>query len=259
MRILLASIFILIFGLLDLFDSPRSVFHRFSAPIQYGLRHSAVVLKDSFKLFHNLNDIRKQNLFLLKENQELKGVIVDLKMAEEENELLRSQLKLKNEEFFDKELLMALVMGNPNDLTGTSLVLDKGTRQGVKVGDNAVVGNVLVGVVSDVSEERCVMDLLVSPQVSITVVNSEPASRAEGLARGDLGTSIKVTRLLPGEKVDEGDIFVSTGRDGRILPGLVIGQVSEVTLESAEPLKSAVLSSLVEYSRLEKVFIILGL
>lgn len=185
-------------------------------------------------------------------------MIVDLKKAEEENELLRDQLELKNEEFFDKDLLLALVMGNPRDLTGTSLILDKGSRQGVQVGDNVIVGNALVGIVEEVTEERSVIDLIVSPEVAMTVVNIESASAAEGLAQGDLGTSVRVTRLLPGEQVEVDDIFVTSGKDGKFLPGLSVGRVSEVSFESAEPLKSANLVPMVDLSKLEKVFIILG-
>ncbi len=215
-------------------------------------------IKNSYQLFHDLNNIRKENLALLRENRELQGIIVDLKKAEEENKLLRDQLELKNKDFFDKDLLLALVLGNPADLTGTSLVLDKGSRQGVQVGNNVVSGNILVGIVTQVSDERSIMELTISPQVSITVINVEPVSKAEGLAQGDLGTSIKVTRLLPGEKVDKDDIFVSSGKDGKFLPGLTVGRVSEVTFESAEPLKSAILSPIVDFSRLDKVFIILN-
>jgi rod shape-determining protein MreC len=227
--------------------------------VQYGLRRTAISIKDSYQLFHDLNNIRIENLDLLKENQELKGIVVDLKKAEEENRLLRDQLELKNEEFFDKELLLALVMGNPKDLTGTSLVLDKGTRQGVQVGDNVVVGNFLVGIVSQVSEGRSIMNLVVSPKVSMTVINVELNSKAEGLAQGDLGTSVKVTRLLPGESVQKDDAFVTSGKDGKFIPGLVVGQVSDVVFESAEPLKSAILIPMVDFSKLEKVFIILSL
>jgi rod shape-determining protein MreC len=258
-RIILATIIVLILGLLNFFNPLRSVFQKFATPVQYGLRRSAVSIKDSNKLFHDLNNIRKENLNLLRENQELKGIVVDLKKAEEENKLLRDQLELKNEGFLEKDLLLASVLGNPKDLTGTSLVLDKGSKQGVRMGDNVVAGNFLVGIVSEVSEQRSTMDLVISPNVSMTVISVESKSKAEGLAQGDLGTSVRVTRLLPGEMVEEKDVFVTSGKDGKFLSGLAVGEVSEVTFESAEPLKSAILDPMVDFSKLDKVFIILGL
>jgi len=258
-RIFITAIFILIFGLLDLLNPFRSVFQTVTTPIQYGLRRGAINIKESYQLFGNLNSIRLENLDLLREKQELQSTIVNLKNAEEENMILRNQLELKNQGIFDKDLLLALVMGNPNDATGTSMVLDKGKRQGVQVGDNVVVGNFLVGIVIEASSERCIIDLIVSPNVSMTVVNVEPRSGAEGIAKGNLGTSIEVTRLLPGESVEKGDIFVTSGKDGKFLPKLAVGQVSDVLFESAEPLKSAVLNPMVNFSKLDKVFIVLSL
>lgn len=243
---------------MDVFDPMRAAFQRVAGPVQYGLRSSAISIKDTYQLFHNLNNIRKENLELVKQNRELQGIIVDLKKAEEENKLLREQLQLKNEEFFDKDLLLAFVMGNPNDVTGTSIVLDKGSRQGVEIGNNVIRGNFLVGVVTNVSEERSEVDLVISPDVSITVADVEQNNKTEGLARGDLGTSIKVTRLLPGDEVEEGDVFITSGKDGKFLPGLSVGSVSNVSFESAEPLKTATLDPLVDLSKLDKVFIILG-
>jgi rod shape-determining protein MreC len=236
----------------------RDVFQKFTTPVQFGLSSMAVAVKNTYFLFHDLNTIRKENLILLKENQELRGIIVDLKVAEEENHLLREQLDLKNQDMFDKYLLLALVMGNPQDITGSSLVLDKGSRHGVKVGDNVILGNSLIGIITKVTGERSILTLTVSPHVSITVANAQPGLEAEGLAQGDLGTSIKVTRLLPGEEVQVGDVFVTSGKDGRFLPGLSVGSVSDVSFESAEPLKSAVLSPMVDLTKLEKVFIIVN-
>lgn len=259
MRIFITAILILILGLLDLLNTPRSIFQNFTTPVQYGLRKSAINFKDTYKLFGNINDIRKENLELLREKQELQGEIINLKTAEEENKLLRNQLELKNQDFFDKDLLLALVMGNPNDATGTSMVLDKGKRQGVQVGDNVVVGNFLVGIVTQVTEERSVVSLIVSPEISMTVVNVETYSKAEGIAKGNLGTSVEVTRLLPGERVEKGDTFVTSGKDGKFLPELVVGQVSDVAFESAQPLKSADLMPMVDFSKLDKVFVILNL
>lgn len=259
MRIFITAIIILILGLLDFLNPLRSVFQTFTTPVQYGLRRGAINIKESYQLFGNLNDIRKENLDLLREKQELEGIIVDLKTAEEENKILRNQLELKNQDFFDKDLLLALVMGNSKDATGTSMILDKGKRQGVQVGDNVVIGNFLVGIVTQVSAERSTMNLIVSPDVSMTVTNVEPSSKAEGIARGNLGTSVEVTRLLPGESVEKGDVFITSGRDGKFLPELAVGQVSDVVFESAEPLKSAVLTPMVNFSELDKVFIILSL
>jgi len=258
-RIFIATVFVLIFGLIGLLDPVRGAFQKFTTPVQYGLRNGAVGIKESYQLFSRLNQIRQENLRLLEEKQQLEGEIVDLKKAAEENKLLRYQLELKNKDYFDKELLLSLVMGNPSDTTGTSLMIDKGSRQGLQVGDNVVVGNFLVGIISEVGEERSKIDLITSPEVSMTVINIENNSRAEGIAKGSLGTSVRVSKLLPGEKVERGDIFVTSGRDGKFVPGLIVGEVSDIEFESADPLKNADLSSMIMFNKLDRVFVVLSL
>lgn len=255
MKVLILSVIFLILGLLDILNPLRNVVHSVSAPIQFGLRRSAISIKDTMQLFHNVDEIRRENLELRQDIYELQTVVINLKRFQEENEILRYQLELKNKDTFDKELLMASVMGNSGDLTGASIILDKGSRHGVKINDNVVLGNFLVGKVTKLNVERCVVTMITSPNLSISVKNLD--SGAEGIARGNLGTSVLVTRLLPGEKIDLGSVFVTSGKDGNFLPNLGLGLVSEVSFESAEPLKNANLDPLIDFQSLEKVFIVL--
>lgn len=254
---LMVSIFILIIGLLDLFNPIRSLYQKYTSPIQFGLRHSAFELKEAVRFFSNVNLMREENLSLRRNSQELTSIIVDLKKAAEENDILRKQLELSNDRTQDRVLVMALTMGNPRDPTGTSMILDKGGRHGVKVGNIVILGNFLVGRITETTRERSKVLLITSPQISMTVSNLNTESSAEGLAQGDKGTRVKVTKILPGERVDVGDIFVTTGKDGNYLPGFAIGRVDAVSFESAEPLKSATLIPMTEYDKLEKVFIII--
>ncbi|OGC46365.1 hypothetical protein A2V49_02385 [candidate division WWE3 bacterium RBG_19FT_COMBO_34_6] len=255
MRILFITICILILGLLDLLNPIRSVFQKFSSPIQFGLRKSAIETKDTFKLFYNINKIRKDNLELLDKNNELMSIIIDLKHADEENELLKNQLQLKGDKEYDKKLLIASVMGNPMDLSGTSIMIDKGERHGITLGSNVILGGNIVGIVREVTSERSKVELITSPNLSITV--RKLGSSTEGLAVGDLGTSVKVTRLLPGEAVSKDDVFITSGKDGIFLPDLTVGVVEDFSFESAEPLKTAYLKTIIDLPNLYKVFIIL--
>lgn len=251
------AIFILILGLTNLLNPVRSVYQKFTSPIQYGLRISAISMKEATQLFHNLNNIRRENIDLIKENHELQGIIVELKRAEEENVLLRNQLELKNDNLVDKELLLAKVLGNLEDTTGTTFILDKGFKQGIELNDNVIVGNHLIGLITEVTNDRSVVRMITSPDTSITVKDIDSSTNIEGLARGDVGTSIRVTRLLPGEKIDKGDIFITSGKDGVFVPGLSVGIVEVVTSDSADPLKNARLKPMLDFTRLEKVFVIL--
>lgn len=222
----------------------------------YGLDAIAVDLKDFSRLFYNLNNIRNENLNLLRENEDLRGIIVELKNAEEENVILREQLSLSEQFEFEKELLLADVLGNPNDLSGSSVILDKGSRHGVAVGDNVIRGSFLIGVVSEISSERSLVKLITSPEVSATVYNIDNPT-TEGLVKGNLGTTLVVSRILPGESVEIGDSFVTSGKDGNFIRGLSVGSVESIVFDPSEPLKSVLIVPSIDLDSISKVFVLL--
>lgn len=250
------AIFILgIFGVLTPF---QDLFQTILTPVQFGLRSSAGNIRGGIDFFAHLKNVRNTNITLLQENNDLKAAILELKKTQEENILLKEQLKLKNKDTFDKELVLANVLGNPADLTGGSIIIDKGSRQGIKIGANIIEGNYLVGIVKEVSTERSLVRLITSSDVSATVIDIDSSQKTEGLAIGQYGTSIRMTRILPNEEINPGDTIITSGKDGLFEPGLLVGKVVEVVQVPAEPLKSAYLETIVDKSSLRKVFVILN-
>ena len=258
MKKLFIALIIFIFGTFGVLNPVRDAFQFIFAPIQFGLKNVALGLKGSIDFFYNLKRLRDENIALLQENNDLTSVILELKKAEEDNELLKDQLNLKNKESFDKEFVMASVMGNPNDLTGGTIIIDKGLRHGIKIGANVIEGNYLVGIVKEVYTERSLVSLITSPSVSATVRDIDVAQKTEGLVTGKYGTSIQMTRILPNEEINVGDSIITSGKDGFFEPGLLVGKVVQVVEVPAEPLKSAYLETIVDTSKLHKVFVILN-
>lgn len=256
MKYIILSLIILVLGVAKILNPVRDATQIISSPIQLGLRELAIDFKSGFTFFTNLKQIRTDNLALLEEIERLNSKLVELKQAERDNLLLKEQLRLKNENIFDKELVLADVLGNLSDQTGGTVVLNKGTKHNVKVGDNVIKGNHLVGIIKEVSYGRSVVNLITSPEISITVFDVDVIGRTEGLAIGQYGTSIQMTRVLPNEELNVGDTIVTSGTGGLFEPGLIVGKVSEITKDSAQPLKVAFLDTIVDLAALYKVFVI---
>jgi rod shape-determining protein MreC len=174
----------------------------------------------------------------------------------EENKLLREQLGLKGEIELSSDLVLANVLGNPLDGSGTSLVLDKGDDNGVSVNDAVIKGKYLIGRISRVLDKRSVVELTTSPNLTASVVDVN--TKTEAVIVGQYGTSIQMHRILPNEVVSEGDIIVTSGKDGSFLPGFVVGEVDWVSKESASSLKSATIKTLVDPGSIDKVFVVLS-
>lgn len=257
MRILILSFIIFVLGFIGLLNPVRDFFQDVFSPVQVGVREMARDLKEGVKFFSNLKAIRDENLLLLEENQELRSRILEIQIAEEENSALKEQLGLDIWEDFDKELVLANVLGNPLDVTGGSILINRGVSHGIKNGDNVIRGRNLVGIVADVSEKRSLVNLVTSPAVSITVKDVDVYGKTEGLATGQYGTSIEMSRILPIEEVFVGDTIVTSGKDGIFEPNLVVGNVEEVIEGSAEPLKTARLGTSIDVTDLDRVFVVI--
>jgi len=247
---------VLIFGFVGLFNPIRDGFQHIFLPIQVGLRRSAVNLKDTTQLFFNFNRIRKDNLNLISEIVDLKSQLIEAQLALEENKILRDQLELKNSGDFNGDLLLASVMGNPSDLSGGTVYISEGSHQGINVGDNVVVGNNLIGIVDEVGGTKSKVILTTSSR--FRAVAKDLVTHTEGLAVGNFDTTVGINKILVGDSVNTGDVFVTSGADGIYFPGLIIGYVSQVNLDSAKPLKSAILEVPLSVGKLDKVFVILN-
>lgn len=256
MKLLILSIIIFLFGLLNIFNPIRNILQRSMAPFQYGTLTLARGIKDGFGYFVNLENIYNENVFLMKEVNELKSQLVELEDLKAENEVLREQLELTEGVNVVGNVVLASVLGNPLDSSGTSLILDRGSKNGIEEEDMVVKGRIFVGRIISVTDRRSVVELTTSPNLTATVVDIN--TKTEAIVIGQYGTSIKMHRILPQESITNGDIVVTSGRDGKYLPGFIVGEVDSIVEESASSLKSATLKTMFDFSSIDRVFVIIS-
>lgn len=256
MKLLIASIVIFIIGFFGLLSPLQNGLSIISTPVQSSLSNSAQSIKNVYVFFVGVREVSKDNENLRLENQALKDSVVQYKIAGEENALLRQQLEVKEEFPEDQTFVLANVLGNPADKTGSSIVIDKGTRDGIKQGNNVVVGKSIVGIVRTAEIGRSVVDLITSPNVSITAMDIDSPNKAEGLVTGQFGTSIELTRILPSDILEVGDTIITTGKDGSFEPNLIVGTVTEIQGTAADALRTAFIESQVDLNKLTKVFVL---
>lgn len=255
MRILILSIIVFLLGIINFTRPLQTGAHFVFGPVQLGMAEIARNLKDSFRFFSNLSEIRNDNLALMEQNTVLLAEVAELKGEREENKILREQLELKREQEIDVPVVMASVLGNPSDTSGNTVILDKGTGSGIQVGDSVILNKHLVGSITKAYFLRSVVELTSSPSFTATVHDSE--TRTEGLVKGQYGTNLVMDRILPGEAISEGDIIVTSGKDGFFEPDLVVGIVKSVSNLTADPLITAELEPVVDVGNLNKVFVII--
>jgi rod shape-determining protein MreC len=181
-------------------------------------------------------------------------------------EINQENIRLREQLTFSQSLnyrhIPAELIGRDPDNLFSALVINKGTHSGVEK-DMAVIAwqggsQALVGkVIHARTFESLVMPLYDS---SLLIAARFSASRYEGIVegQGDPESALRM-RFIPKRARDEinyGDLVVSSGMGGIYPPGLNIGRVSGVSYQEYETSMEVELESLIDFSRLEYVFVI---
>jgi rod shape-determining protein MreC len=142
---------------------------------------------------------------------------------------------------------------NPNFDT---ILISRGSRDGVRPHSVVVTRNGLVGQVWEVSPTTASVVLLTDPQYGSVGGRVQRAnSRAEGVCRGD-SAAITMIDLRIDADIKPGDQIVTSGYS--IFPkGLLIGKVKEIKNEEGGVTKTAKLIPAVDFTRLEQVYVLL--
>jgi len=204
--------------------------------------------------YKDLRVLEADNAGLSVEITRLRGEIARLQEIERENETLRQQLG-SEPRLDQKQLILAQVVGLVSEQGGSAIVLNKGEVGGVAVGDLVVLGNYLIGEVTRVESDRSLVMLLGDSRLSVAALDQDSPDRSGGVVWGSFGTKLRMEKILPKERIDEGDLVISSGLDDKVPHGLVLGQVTRVIFSTGEILKEAELKLLFDPSKLESVFI----
>lgn len=180
----------------------------------------------------------------------------ELKLLEDENAELRTQLNFfSNQKFVH---IGAEVIGRNIEALGSTLVINRGQKDGVRVGNAVIVSNgVLIGKVAKVEEESSLVRLLNDNQskVAATILNHE---KSLGVIEGGYGISVRMDFIPQQEDVRVGDLIVTSGLEPGMPRGLLVGNVVAIEKEAYEPFQKAILSPAASLSSIALVSVVTG-
>lgn len=249
LSLILVGLLISIIDRSGFFNPVRGFFQNITMPIQLGLYRSVEGVKDKLSIFSDIASLRSQNTKLEGDNIELKSQIASLKKVQEENQVLKDQLGLKDK--VPEPLKRANVLGFSPLGTTSRLLLDKGQKEGVKVGDFALVRNNFVGRIVSVTNQTSTLELLTDPDSKIP---AQTETGAKGLLVGQFGSEARLTKVLQQETLKEGDLIMTLA-DIDIPKNLVLGKITQVFKNDREIFQEAKVEYLFPISKITEVFI----
>ncbi len=202
----------------------------------------------------------------------------DLQMAQAELEQLRIQvdaLQRENEELreiqgeyqtmlelfdraretpeFTRET--ATVIGYDSSPLFRSMILDKGSDDGIHVGMPVEGARGLVGQVYRTTNQAAMVLLLTDNSSSVPARLG--SSRATGIARGGgLGGAMTMDWIELEEQIEIGEVVYTSGLGGRFPQDMVIGRITDVERREADLFQKATIQPATDFESLERVFVI---
>ncbi len=227
------------------------------SPIQDGANKALKPVRDLFGWFSSTLHAKSQRDQLLKQNEKLRAQLIQHVGEERAYERLRRLYHLDNQlGIAAYRPVTATVTGKSPNLWNSTINIDKGTADGVKINDPVIVGEGVVGKVTLAAPDGSQVSLLTDPNVGVSAIINETG--APGLIEPKVGDpgDLLMQYLPANTPVNPGDYVVTSGtistQDPSIFPrGIPIGQVTSVQEEG--PYKSVNVHPLAELHGLETV------
>lgn len=241
------------------FVAKASWFSGIRAVFESGLKPFQQAVSSFVQFPQNFSDIEKDQL--RKEIAALQKKIADQKQLEKDLSALKDQFQITYPK--SEILLPAKIIGVPRFLPGVSapsiFIIDKGEKDGVKVRHAVVVKDTVVGKVTKTSKTMAVVTILTD---SSSIFSAVTQSFVLGVVRGVDGGNIVFDNILSSQKVSIGEIVVTKGDINEegigYLPNLVVGKIISIDKTQSSLFQMVKLKSLLDFSSLSTVFVIVG-
>ena len=205
-----------------------------------------------FKSYIWLRNLRTENESLKQRIAKLQNQVTAYQEAFIENQKLRRLLDFKKTTGYETIAAQVVV----HDLTGwfQTLMVDKGFRDGVGpdmpvVNEEGVVGRIL-----DVSDHYSRVLLITDQGSAVDAIDVR--NRLRGILCGKDASGCLLKYVNANLDMDEGDLIITSGKDGIFPKGLRLGIVHAVYRDPASMFQRIGVKPLVQLSTIEEVLII---
>ncbi len=245
---------VLIFGLskFGILNPLASVFQKIVSPIQ-GLTYNAVNTTNSLGTNDKIKKLENENLLLT-------SMLSDQKKLKDNNSALSDQFQTSFPN--SSTLLPANIVGAPSFIPGLSLpetfIIDKGTNDGVRIGEAVVYKNNLVGKITKTNDFLSEVTLVTNVSSSFTAKSS--SSEVLGVIKGQGAGEMILDNVLLSDNLNPADLVFTNGdtslSGSGYPPDLVVGKILSVDKKASSLFQRAEVSSFIDFAKITTVFII---
>lgn len=237
--------------------APQELLGAVMVPLQRATAAVSSAVEGFVDKYVRIDQIIAENEALTAENAELREQLVDYDLIKREVEQLREAWEIK-EEFPDRQIVNANVIGRDPLEKYYAFTIDKGSRHGIEVKDCVITAAGIVGRVIEVGPNYAKVATILDPSVSVGCMVSRTGDI--GLVGGDgelaMNKQCAMTLLPRDTLAAAGDEVITTGEGGVFPKQLAVGTVKDVYLEKSGKSMVAVIEPYEDIESVRTVMVI---
>lgn len=217
------------------------------------LNRLSISLNRAFAELNSLGQLRDRIAVLEEQLASRQIELIQLREAASDYDRLVSLLSytaaLENQEFLTADVIAF----DPSGIA-RSLIINRGTRDGVGVGMPVATDLGLVGRIVSVTANAAQVQLIHDENSAVSA--RLQTTRAEGSVIGQASGVLRMTFIDLDENIIQGDLVITSGLGGNFPPDMVVGQVTSIRQFEFELFQEAEVRSLIDFDMLEFVLVI---
>lgn len=217
-------------------------------------------ITDAFSAVHELAKLRKEYDELAKKLENYEQMRRSNAEIRKENERLKEQLDFSSS--IEEKNYPAQIIARDTDNLYASLTINKGSAAGIRKnmpviayqnGNSGLVGKVVqvgkfTSIVMPVYNLNCT--------VSARIQNTRDLGLVSGNGSQDSALSMKYIRKRVADELQYGDVVVTSGENSNYMRDIPVGTISKITALDYNSLLDIELTPVIDFSRLENVFVV---
>lgn len=221
-------------------------------PPERVLRATGLGIRSVWMNYVDLIHVRQQNEDLKSQLDHLR--LEEDSLAEDARQGQRLQALLGFREKYIYKTVIAQVIGSSGTEQSRVLLIDKGSRDGLKPDMPVITPDGIVGKTRDVFGHTSQVLEISDPTSGAGVILEK--TRIRGVLRGDSWGQPEIVNISPDERIQKGDVVITSGGDEIYPRGLAVGTVDRVAPDPDGTLVNVLIRPAANLARLEEVLII---
>ena len=227
-------------------------------PMQDGINSVGVWVSDRAGSMQSMEELRTENEQLRQQVEDLTRQNESLQSDQSELEELRALFAL-SQQYVNYTKIGARVISSGSGNWYENFVINKGSDDGIAVNMNVLARDGLVGIVTEVGHNFARVQSIISDDSSVSAMSASAADTC--VVKGNSESArrdgvIDVTYISKDATMVDGEELVTSNISSKYLPGLKIGTVSGIEMDSSNLTKSAKLTPVVDFQHVDEVLVI---